>query len=465
MSGERIERDALGEVRVPADAYWSAETQRAVNNFPVSGQRMPARFVAALARIKGAAAATNMSLGRLDKERGDALMRAAAQIAAGELADQFPVDVFQTGSGTSTNMNMNEVLANHASVLLGKEIGSGYVDAHDHVNIGQSSNDTIPTALHVSVALGLQEHLIPILQQLQRALEGKAEEFDDVLKSGRTHLQDAAPVRLGQEFSGFARQVEFCVQRSQQAVEGLLELALGGTAVGTGLNAHPKFAKKTISRLAKDSGLAFVEAKNHFEAQSAMDRAVAASGALRTNAVALFKIANDVRWLGSGPHNGIGEIRLPALQPGSSIMPGKVNPVMSESLMMVCCQVIGNDAAVAMGGASGSFELNTFLPLLARNLLESIEILGNACRNFEERCIRGIEADEEQCRLTIERNTMLVTALAPVIGHEKAAELALEAIRSGKTIRQVAMQEKLLPEAELDAALDARKMTEPGSRG
>ena len=465
MAAERVERDALGVVHVPQDAYWSAETQRAVDNFQVSGQRMPARFIAALARLKAAAAATNKDLGRLDEERNDAIGRAAREIMEGALLEQFPVDVFQTGSGTSTNMNMNEVLANRANVLLGKEIGDGFVDAHDHCNIGQSSNDTIPTALHVSTALGLHEHLLPILRQLETSLRSKATEFDHVLKSGRTHLQDAAPVRLGQEFAGYARQVAFCVQRTEQARDGLLELALGGTAVGTGLNAHPDFAKQTIARLAADSGLAFCEAEDHFEAQGSMDRAVAASGALRTNAVALFKIANDIRWLGSGPHNGIGELRLPALQPGSSIMPGKVNPVMSESLMMVCCQVIGNDSACALGGASGSFELNTFLPLLARNLLESIEILANACRNFDERCVRGIEADEERCRLTIERNTMLVTALAPIIGHEKAAELALEALRSGQTIREVARQQKLLPEDELDAALDARKMTEPGSRG
>jgi fumarate hydratase class II len=465
VSEERVERDALGEVRVPSNAYWGAETQRAVDNFPVSSQHMPARFLAALARIKAAAAATNHALGRLDKERSRAIIRAAGEIVDGHLLEQFPVDIYQTGSGTSTNMNMNEVLANRANVLLGQAIGSGHVDAHDHCNIGQSSNDTIPTALHVATALGLQEHLLPALRLLRDALQQKAADFDDILKSGRTHLQDAAPIRLGQEFSGYARQLEFCVQRSEQARDGLLELALGGTAVGTGLNAHPEFARQTISRLAEETGLAFREASNHFEAQGSMDRAVAASGALRTNAVALFKIANDVRWLGSGPHNGIGELRLPALQPGSSIMPGKVNPVMSESLMMVCCQVIGNDAACALGGLNGNFELNTFLPLMARNLLESIEILGNACRNFEERCIRGLEADSERCQLTIERNTMLVTALAPIIGHEKAAELALEALRSGLTIREVARREKLMPEDELDAALDARKMTEPGSRG
>ena len=465
LAEERVERDALGEVRVPQNAYWSAETQRAVDNFQVSGQPLPQRFVAALARIKSAAAAVNNQLGRLDQERSDAIQKAAREVVEGALADQFPVDVFQTGSGTSTNMNMNEVLANRASVLLGKDIGSGYVDAHDHCNIGQSSNDTIPTALHVATALALHEHLLPILRQLESSLQTKAKEFDHVLKSGRTHLQDAAPVRLGQEFSGYARQVMFCIQRTEQARDALYELALGGTAVGTGLNAHPDFAAMTIERLARDTGLSFCEAKDHFEAQGSMDRAVAASGALRTNAVALFKIANDVRWLGSGPHNGIGELRLPALQPGSSIMPGKVNPVMSESLMMVCCQVMGNDAACAMGGANGNFELNTFLPLLARNLLESIEILGNASQNFDERCVRGLEADEERCRLTIERNTMLVTALAPIIGHEKAAEVALEALRSGLTIREVARRENLMPEHELDAALDARKMTEPGSRG
>jgi len=464
MSQDRIEHDALGEVRVPATAYWGPETQRAVQNFPVSGQRMPRRFLQALALIKGAAAETNMELGLLERERGAALVRAAAEMADGRLDAQFPVDVFQTGSGTSTNMNANEVLANRASELLDHAIGSGFVDAHDHANFGQSSNDTIPSALHVAAACSVHEDLLPAMRALHAALADKAQAFDAIVKSGRTHLQDAAPIRLGQEFSGYARQVELCIVRLEAARDDLLELALGGTAVGTGLNAHPEFPRRVIARLARTTGLAFREAANHFEAQGTVDKAVAASGAVKTAAVALFKIANDVRWLGSGPRNGLGELRLPSLQPGSSIMPGKVNPVMSESLMMVACQVVGNDTAIALGGMSGNFELNTFLPLVARNLLEAVAMLAHAASNFESRCIRGLEADEARCRETIERNTMLVTALAPRIGHEKAAQVALEAVRSNRTVREVAREWKVLPEDELQTALDARRMTEPGLR-
>jgi fumarate hydratase class II len=464
MTQDRIEHDALGEVRVPATARWAAETQRAVENFPVSGQRLPRRFLQALAVIKASAAETNAELGLLDAERSAALVRAADEMAAGELDDHFPLDVFQTGSGTSTNMNANEVLAHRASEILGRDPASHYVDAHDHANFGQSSNDTIPSALHIAAARAIHEDLLPALRELQASLADKAREFDPIVKSGRTHLQDAAPIRLGQEFSGWARQVELSVPRLEAARDELLELALGGTAVGTGLNAHPEFAARTIARITRRTGLQFREAKNHFEAQGSMDKCVAASGAVKTTAVALFKIANDVRWLGSGPRNGLGELRLPSLQPGSSIMPGKVNPVMCESLMMVACQVAGNDTAIALGGMSGNFELNTFLPLLARNLIESAVFLAAAARNFDRRCVRGIEADADRCRDTIERNTMLVTALAPRIGHEKAAQVALEAVRSGRTVREVAREWKVLPDAELDAALDARRMTEPGVR-
>jgi fumarate hydratase class II len=464
MTQDRIEHDALGEVRVPATARWAAETQRAVENFPVSEQRMPRPFLRALAVIKAAAAETNAELGLLDRERSGALVRAADEMAAGDLDEHFPIDVFQTGSGTSTNMNTNEVLAHRATEILGKDSGSHYVDAHDHANFGQSSNDTIPSALHIAAARTLHEDLLPVLRELQASLAAKAREFDGIVKTGRTHLQDASPIRLGQEFSGWARQVELCVPRLESARDELLELALGGTAVGTGLNAHPEFARRTIERISRRTGLTFREAGNHFEAQGSMDKYVSASGAVKTAAVALFKIANDVRWLASGPRNGLGEIRLPSLQPGSSIMPGKVNPVMCESLMMVSCQVIGNDAAVALGGLSGNFELNTFLPLLGRNLLESIVFLANAARNFDRRCVRGIEADAARCHDTIERNTMLVTALAPRIGHEKAAQIALEAVRTGRTVREVAREWKVLSEADLDAALDARRMTDPGLR-
>ena len=461
MAEDRVERDALGEVRVPAGVRWGAETQRAVDNFRVSGRRMPRRFLAALGMVKQAAAETNVELGLLDAERGGAIARAAEEMIAGSLDAEFPVDVFQTGSGTSTHMNANEVLAARANELLGSRVAAPRIDAHDHVNLGQSSNDTIPTALHVAAAVALETELLPALHGLHEALSKKAVEFDPVVKSGRTHLQDAAPVRLGQEFSGYARQVELGVRRLAAGRDELLELALGGTAVGTGLNAHPEFAGRAIARLARRTGLGFREAANHFEAQGSMDRVVAASGASRAVAVALFKIANDIRWLGSGPAGGLGEVAIPAVQPGSSIMPGKVNAVLCESLLMVCCQVVGNDAAIALGGLSGNFELNTFLPLLATNFLDSIDLLTGAVRGFETRCVRGLAANAEHCRSVLERNSMLVTALAPKIGHARAAAIALEAARSGRTVREVA--HGVLPDRELDALLDARRMTEPGS--
>ncbi len=460
-NGPRRERDALGEVSVPAGAYWGAETQRALLNFPVGGGLMPQRLLRALALVKAAAAETNVELGLLDAARGAAVARAAREVDQGDLASQFPLDVFQTGSGTSTHMNMNEVLANRAGEILGHALGAGAVDAHDHVNLGQSSNDTIPTALHVAGGLLLQAELLPALRELEAALDEKAIAFDTVVKSGRTHLQDAAPIRLGQEFSGYARQVALCATRVAQARDELLELALGGTAVGTGLNAHPRFAAACIARLAAATGLAWREAANHFEAQGCVDKVVAASGALRVTGVALFKIANDVRWLGSGPANGLGELRLPALQPGSSIMPGKVNPVMSEMLLMICCQVVGNDAAVGLGGLSGNFELNTFLPLVARNFLEAGEILASGSRLFARQCIRGLEADSAQCRRGVERNTMLVTALVPRLGHAQAVRIAVEAARSGRSVRDVARELRLLPETELEALLDPARMTRP----
>lgn len=462
MTQERIEHDALGAIRLPADARWGAETQRAVQNFPVSGQPMPRRFLQALAVLKAAAAQTNVELGGLDAERGAAIVQAADEMAAGQWDAQFPVDIFQTGSGTSTHMNANEVLAQRANEILGRT-GQQRVDAHDHVNRGQSSNDTIPSALHMAAAGALHDNLLPALEELRAALAGRARAFDGIVKSGRTHLQDAAPLRLGQVFSGYARQVELCIPRLEAARDGLLELALGGTAVGTGLNAHPDFAPRTIARIATRTGLGFREAVNHFEAQGSVDKCVQASGAVKTAAVALFKIANDVRWLGSGPRNGLGELRLPAVQPGSSIMPGKVNPVLCESLLMVCCQVVGNDAAIGLGGMAGNFELNTFLPLLVRNLLEAVEFLGHAARNFARHCVQDLEADAARCEATVERNIMLVTALVPQLGHEKAVQIALEAGRSGRTVREVAREWQVLPEADLARALDARAMTGPGS--
>jgi len=462
MSADRIERDALGEVRVPQDAWWGAETQRAVENFTVSGLRMPRRFLEALLLVKSAAAAANAELGLLDRERAVALQAAADELLSGRAEAHFPVDVFQTGSGTSTNMNANEVLAHRAQEALAHSPTPKRVDPHDHANLGQSSNDVIPTALHVAAARGLHEELLPALVSLHAALAAKSEEFDSIVKTGRTHLQDAAPIRLGQEFSGYARQIELCVPRLEAARHELMELALGGTAVGTGLNTHPEFAPRAIAHLARRTGLPFREATNHFEAQAAMDKAVAVSGAVKTAAVALFKIANDIRWMGSGPRNGLGELRLPDLQPGSSIMPGKVNPVACESLMMVAAQVVGNDAAITIGGLSGNFELNTFLPLVARELLESIGFLAAAARGFETRCVRGLTADVARCHDIVERNTMLVTALAPRLGHARAAEIALEAARSGRTVREVARDWRVLPDAELDVLLDPRRMTEPG---
>jgi len=460
MTPDRIERDALGEVRVPGAARWGPETQRAVLNFPVSGQRMPRRFLEALGQIKAAAALANSELGLLDAPRGAAILRAAEEMISGALDAHFPVDVFQTGSGTSTHMNANEVLAQRAHELLGP--GAAAVDAHDHVNLGQSSNDVIPSALHVAAARALHEALLPVLVELHVALAAKARAFDPIVKSGRTHLQDAAPVRLGQEFGGYARQIELAIPRLEAARHELLELALGGTAVGTGLNAHPEFAPRTIAHLAQRTGLPFREAVDHFEAQASTDAVVAASGAVKAAAVALFKIANDIRWMASGPRNGLGELRLPAVQPGSSIMPGKVNPVLCEALMMVAAQVVGNDAAVTLGGLSGNFELNTFLPLLARNLLESIDFLAAAARQFDLHCVRGLEADAARIRDNVERNVMLATALVPRIGHARAVEIAVEATRSGRSVRDVARDWRVLGDADLDAVLDPRRMTEPG---
>jgi len=447
----------MGEMKVPADALYGATTQRAVENFPISGRGMARPFLRALGLIKEAAAATNAELGGLEEERADAIRKAAAEVAAGQHDDHFPVDVFQTGSGTSTNMNANEVIANRACQLLGKPIGSrDVVHPNDHVNRGQSSNDVIPTALHVACATEVHERLLPALEALHVALAEKAQAFDGVLKIGRTHLQDATPVRLGQVFGGYAAQVERGFARVRAALPRLHELALGGTAVGTGINCPEGFAKRAIERLAEKTGIPFVEAGDHFEAQAARDAAVELSGALRTVAVSLTRIANDVRFLGSGPRCGIGEIRLPATQPGSSIMPGKVNPVMAEMLLQVCMRVIGNDAAVAAGGASGVFELNVAIPLIADACLESIHLLANGCRTFADRCVKRIEADEERCRELIEKSLMLCTALAPHIGYDKAAALAKKAFAENKTVREVATEMGI---EKLDDLLDLRSMT------
>jgi fumarate hydratase, class II len=458
----RIERDTMGELAVPADAYYGVQTARAIENFPISSLRMPRSVIRAMGLIKRAAASVNHSLGLLDKNPAEAIKRAATEVVEGKLDAEFPVDIFQTGSGTSTNMNTNEVISNRATELLGGARGSKLVHPNDHVNLGQSSNDVIPTAIHIAASEAMEQRLLPALTRLHKALKGKAKEFDQIVKIGRTHLQDATPVRLGQEFGGYARQIELGIQRVKRAQEAMSEVALGGTAVGTGLNCHPKFSAKVMAIISKETGCSFKEAKNHFEAQSAQDALVEASGHLRTLAVSLMKIANDIRWLGSGPRCGLGEINLPETQPGSSIMPGKVNPVIAESVTMVCAQVIGNDVTITVGGQAANFELIVMMPVMAYNLLQSIELLATASHNFAAKCIEGIKANEERCKSLIEESLAMCTALAPEIGYEAAAKLAKEAYKSGKTVRQVAKEQKVLPEKRLAALLDPWRMTEPG---
>jgi fumarate hydratase class II len=459
----RVEADSMGEMKVPADAYYGAQTARAVENFPISNLRFPRQFIRALGLIKKHAAATNAGLGYVPPKIAQAVQQAAQEVIDGKWDHQFVVDIFQTGSGTSTNMNTNEVIANRAIELLGGKRGDKSVHPNDHVNCGQSSNDVIPTAIHLAALDSIVHQLIPALNELHGALLAKAQAFGNILKIGRTHLQDATPIRLGQEFSGYASQVEHGINRLW-AVEGHLgELALGGTAVGTGINTHVDFARKTIEGIADETGLKLREAPNHFEAQAARDAAVEASGALKTVAVSLIKIANDIRLLGSGPRCGIGELKLPATQPGSSIMPGKVNPVMCEMLIQVGAQVIGNDAAITFGGTFGNFELNVMLPVMAHNLLEAIEILTAGSRVFARRCVNGLEADAAKCEGNIENSLAMCTALAPVIGYDKAAKIAKLAYESGKTIRQVALETSGLDKAKLDQLLDARSQTEPGT--
>ncbi|MGI8518856.1 MAG: class II fumarate hydratase [Acidimicrobiia bacterium] len=454
----RTEKDSMGEVRVPADALYGASTQRAFENFPISGIRFPRRFIWALGLIKGAAAAVNGESGALASPIAEAVQKAATEVREGDLDDQFPLDIFQTGSGTSTNTNANEVIARRASAIL----DGGPIHPNDHVNYGQSSNDVIPTAIHVAAVAAIREDLLPALDQLAGALEAKAVEFDGVVKSGRTHLMDATPVTLGQEFGGYATQVRNGMSRLDKVLPELEELALGGTAVGTGINAPEGFARDTIALMADWSGYPFVEAPNHFEAQGGKDAAVMASGALKTVATSLFKIANDIRWLGSGPASGIGEIRIPDLQPGSSIMPGKVNPVMAEMMMMVAAQVFGNDAAVTWAAANGNFELNVMMPVLAHNLLESIALLANASRVFGERCVEGIAADELRIKELLEKNVIIVTALNPHIGYDNGAKVAKEALATGRSVRDLVLEKGLLTQDELDRALDLRRMTEGG---
>ena len=459
----RTERDSMGEVAVPDDAYYGASTQRAVENFPISDLRFGRGFVWALGLIKASAAEMNASLGVVDAKVAEAIVTAGEEMMAGKFDDQFVVDIFQTGSGTSTNMNANEVLANRAAEILGGDLGSKLVHPNDQVNASQSSNDVIPTAMHVAAVASIEEDLLPALGTLQKSLAAKAEEFDDVLKSGRTHLQDATPIRLGQEFSGYAAQIAKGIERITAAEVELLELALGGTAVGTGINAPEGFAAGTIEIMTRRSGYEFREAGNHFEAQAAKDAYVNASGALKTVATSLFKVANDLRWLSSGPRNAIGEITLPSLQPGSSIMPGKVNPVIPEAVMMVAAQVFGNDATITWGAANGNFELNVMMPVMAHAMLESIELLANGSRVLQEKTVDGIVANEERAAFLLDQNAIIATALVPHIGYDKAAEVTKRAFQEGRGVREIALEMKVLPPDELDTALDVRPMTEGGS--
>jgi fumarate hydratase class II len=461
--GTRMEKDSMGEMSIPASALYGASTQRAVLNFPISGYRFSRPFIRALGLIKWAAAQANHDLGLLDAERSALIVQAAEEVAEGKHDADFPLDIFQTGSGTSTNTNANEVIANRCAQLAGKPIGSReLVHPNDHVNMGQSSNDVIPSAIHVSAAQELKNHLAPALDKLRAGFDAKAKEFWDIIKIGRTHLMDATPVRLGQEFSGYAQQVAYGKGRAEKAIEVLRELALGGTAVGTGLNRHIDFPGKVMRHLKQRTGIDFYEAKNHFEAQGGKDAVVETSGQLKTIAVSLFKIANDIRLLGSGPRCGIGEIQLPATQPGSSIMPGKVNPVMCEALMMVCAEVVGNDTAIAWSGANGNFELNVMMPVMAHDLLESIRLLSHACDVFCEKCVTGITANKARCEELVELSMAMATSLAPKIGYDRAAEIAKESVKTGKTVRQICLEKKVLPKDELNRALDPVAMTEPG---
>ena len=457
----RIERDSMGEMEVPADAYYGASTRRAQLNFPIGDLRFPRSFIRALAFIKLAAARVNHGLGQLEGDVAGAIEQAAREVAEGKLDDQFVVDVFQTGSGTSTNTNANEVIANRATELMGGQRGSGLVHPNDHVNMGQSSNDVIPTAIHLSALAEMKERLIPGLERLYAALEEKSQEFWPIIKTGRTHLQDATPIRLGQEFNGYAGQVEYGIWRLHHAQEELSEVALGGTAVGTGVNTHPEFAGRVCQILSEMANVPVRETGNHFQAQASLDAVVEASGALRTIAVSLHKMANDIRWMGAGPRASIGEMELPAVQPGSSIMPGKVNPVIAESVIQVAAQVVGNDATVAQAGQGGYFELNTMMPVAAYNLLQSISLLAASADNFAEQCVKGLKATETGPAM-VEKGLMLGTALSPAIGYDKAAEIAKEATATGETIREVAKKRTSLTDQQLDELLDPAKMTEPG---
>ncbi len=461
----RIEKDSMGEMTVPGHALWGASTQRAIENFPISGYRFGRRFIRALGLIKQSAAEVNAELGAVPSDKTDLIIKAAEEVIEGMHDEHFGVDVFQTGSGTSTNMNANEVIANRAIQMAGGVVGSkDPVHPNDHVNQSQSSNDVIPTAMHVAASEALKEDLIPAIEHMAAALEEKAKAFDVVVKIGRTHLQDATPIRLGQEFGGYAAQMRLGAMRSHKAINALHELPLGGTAVGTGINTHVDFGKKVAAILAKKTGMAFAEASNHFECQHAKDGFVEASGILRTIAISMAKIANDIRLLGSGPRCGIGELVIPATQPGSSIMPGKVNPVMSEMVLQSVAHVVGADAAIAHAGATlGTFDLHVGMPVMAHHFLESVRILSNAARVFTDRCIVGLTADVHRAEQLVEQSLAMCTSLAPVLGYDQAAAIAKKAFATGKTVREIALEENALPADRLNALLDARSMTEPSA--
>lgn len=459
----RLERDSMGEKHVPQEALWGASTQRAVENFSFSNLRLSQNFIACLGMVKIAAAHANVSLGLLDQERGNAIVTAGLEVVSGLLYRHFVVDVFQTGSGTSTNMNANEVIANRALELLGRERGArASIHPNDHVNMCQSSNDVFPTTIHMAAYETLSKRLCPLVGLLQRSLEAKEHEFSEIIKAGRTHLQDATPITLGQEFGGYAAQMKQSLERLRRSGEGLLQLALGGTTVGTGINAHPEFARKAIHRINELTGSTYREAENHFAAQSTQDVVVEVSGQLRCLAVALMKIANDIRWLASGPRCGLGEISLPTLQPGSSSMPAKVNPVICEAVMMACAQVIGNDTTVAVSAQHGNFELNTMMPVLAYNVLQSVDILSTATSTFARLCVDGISPHTERCAYFAERSLAAVTAVAPVVGHDAAADVVARAVSEDRSLREVARSINLLPEEDIDRMLDLRAMTRPG---
>ena len=458
----RKEQDSMGDMLVPNDAYYGAQTQRAVENFPISGIPISKSMIQALGKIKRSAAIVNNELGLLDGERKNAIVQAADEIIEGKFYSQFPIDIYQTGSGTSSNMNCNEILSNRASEIMGGVIGAkDPVHPNDHVNLGQSSNDVIPTAIHIAANTMLEEELIPALQKLADELDKKIIEFSDIVKIGRTHLQDATPITLGQEFSGYTQMVKNGIKRIQNAQGFLSELAIGGTAVGTGINTKAQFGSLVAKEISRFTGIPFAEASNHFEAQGAQDAAVETSGALKTIAVSLSKIANDIRWLGSGPRAGLGELILPAVQPGSSIMPGKTNPVICEAMIQGCAQVIGNDMAITIGGQGGVFELNLMLPLIAHNLTNSITILSNSTNIFTEKLITGLKANKEKCAGYIEGSLAMCTSLAPVIGYDKAAQIAYKAFNSGKTVREIAMEDNVLDKDKLDEILDPKSMTMP----